>query len=460
MGIIKMENQELMIKQEQPSLAIIEDQKAVEDFLSAIDKGQMDVFTAISKATEISTLIKNKIDKWDKEAEDKKKAIEDKASRSAKLGHKKEAIIGLQEVTKEIYSFQEDFVVAQKLSFANQTALGFISDALFRLGTINQSNYDSMVEKITMMLSDASQEELDEFSRRQLMKTLTDLKNQESMQKKYRALSNEVRNQNERLNAQDNINLDVDQQLNEIEKQNLLQDELIKQNKNDLEKQVDKDIEHDEKLAEIDRTDESQNEKISQNANKITEHEKTLENQKSKDDEHDEKLKAINQTDENQDERIAQNKDSISRHSNELEAQREKDIEHDLKFETMGAADEEHNKLIAENASNIEKLELLIEKYNDAQIKTNSKFGKMIADLDEKNSKEIVDLRSDFEIQILDLKSVIEKKQSDLLDEITQLKEQMGLIETKISKKIWKIAISVVAASSLLLNLLLIFGIL
>ena len=114
MGIIKMKNQELMIKQEQPSLAIIEDQKAVEDFLSAIDKGQMDVFTAISKATEISTLIKNKIDKWDKEAEDKKKAIEDKASRSAKLGHKKEAIIGLQEVTKEIYSFQEDFVVAQK----------------------------------------------------------------------------------------------------------------------------------------------------------------------------------------------------------------------------------------------------------------------------------------------------------------------------------------------------------
>ena len=45
------------------------------------------------------------------------------------------------------------------------------------------------------------------------MKTLTDLKNQESMQKKYRALSNEVRNQNERLNAQDNINLDIDQQL-------------------------------------------------------------------------------------------------------------------------------------------------------------------------------------------------------------------------------------------------------
>ena len=53
------------------------------------------------------------------------------------------------------------------------------------------------------------------------------------MQKKYRALSNEVRNQNERLNAQDNINLDVDQQLNEIEKQCAKIEKNIKHNINE-----------------------------------------------------------------------------------------------------------------------------------------------------------------------------------------------------------------------------------
>ncbi len=418
MGLIFMKNQTLTTQQEPQSLVIIEDQKAVEDFLRAIDSGKMDVFTALDKATEISDLIKSKIEKWDKEADEKKKAIEEKASRSAKIGHKKDAIMGLQEVTKEIYSFQEDFVAAQKLSFANQAALGFISDALFRLGTMNQSNYDSMVKKITMMLSDASQEELDEFSRRQLMKTLTDLKNQESMQKKYRTLSNEVHEQHERLNAQDDINVNIDQQLTEIEEQNLLQDDLIKQNKYNLAKQADKDIEHDKKIEEIVHIDETQDEKISLNADKISEHDQVLEVQKSKDD------------------------------------------EHDLKLQAMDEEDEKHNKLIAENALGIERLESLIEKYNDEQVKVNSEFNKMITELAQKSDDEILNLRSDFETQILNLRSDIEKQQNSLSEEIAQIKERLGLIDSKMSKMFWKISVSVVAVSSLLLNILLILGIL
>ena len=191
------------------------------------------------------------------------------ANRKTKLVFNKAAIESLQSTSVDLANAQIKAAEAQEVSFEYQQALANMSKFLFGLGVSNIVANRSVVRELTMRLKGASQEELDDLARQELVGVINQLKAQEDIMKKQQTLKTQVKGHELRLG--------------DLENENNKRNEAIK----NLES---KDIEHDKRLDESKRIDQLQNEELSRHSAKDLEHDRRLDEGDIKDQFQDEEL--------------------------------------------------------------------------------------------------------------------------------------------------------------------------
>lgn len=89
---------------------------------------------------------------------------------------------------------------AQEVSFTYQQKLAEMTKFLFALGVSNIAMNRSIVRELELKLKGASEEELDELARREIISVVKQLKAQEDIMKKQSDLSDKVRIHESRIN--------------------------------------------------------------------------------------------------------------------------------------------------------------------------------------------------------------------------------------------------------------------
>ena len=271
--------------------------------------------------------------------------------KSAGVGKKKVAIEYLQDAAVDLADAQISSAEAQEISFEYQQKLGEITKYLFGLGVTNIAVNRSVVRELEMRLKGASEEEIDEFARQELMGVVRQLKAQEDIMKKQSELSQIVYEHDVRLDELETEGDGYEQRLTTHEKHERHQDEL-------LEKQAEKDIEHNRLLSESMERDKFQDAE--------------LERQAEKDLEHDRMLSESMECDKFQDA--------------ELERQAERDLEHDKQLNDLLQENLKQNDIIAE----LEKLCVVLdEQILDSNQKTNRIREELLNTLKHKSNKGI-----------------------------------------------------------------------
>jgi len=168
----------------------------------------------------------------------------------------------LQPAVKDLANAIEVSVETQKLLFEHQTVLADCCQSLFGMGVSNIAMTRCTINTIKMKLQNASEEDLSEMARQELLNVVRQLKMQEDLFSKHEKLGTKVKGMDDKLK---DLSLLFQNKNNE-------QDERLKN------KDI-KDFEHDKRLKEKDEKDE--------------EHDKRLNEKDVKDAEHDEKLRIL-----------------------------------------------------------------------------------------------------------------------------------------------------------------------
>ena len=127
-----------------------------------------------------------------KEADDVKNGIIDYGIFWDSLDTDK-AIEKLQNAVISTAKALEESSDAHKKTFEYQKRLTNISYGLFRLGATNIAHNRSLVREIELRLKGASEKEISELARNELVRVVTQLKEQEDLQKKLARLNDEVK---------------------------------------------------------------------------------------------------------------------------------------------------------------------------------------------------------------------------------------------------------------------------
>lgn len=236
------------------------------------------------------------LDKKVREAKRKADAAHDSAenarSKSAGFGKKKEAIEALQDAAYDFSTSQSALVEAQEFNFKLQEKLGKVIQYLFGLGVSNLAANRTVVREIELRLKNASEEQLSDLARQELLGVIKQLKAQEDIMVKQQEISQKLKNiadDSAVIQAQANYlsgQLQMQggrlqtqaRRLAEGEEKDKEQDKLISE-------QAAKSKEHDRRLAEGEIKDKDQDKLISQQAAKSKEHDRILAEQIAKDSE-------------------------------------------------------------------------------------------------------------------------------------------------------------------------------
>ena len=243
---------------------------------------------------------------------------------------KKEAIESLQTATVDLADAQMSAASAQQVSFEYQQRLGEITKYLLGLGVSNIAMNRTVVRELELRLRGASEEELDELARKELIGVVKQLKAQEDIMKKQNHLTMIVR--------------EHDVAMREYEEREKEQDDLLKAH-------TAKDKEHDRRLSEKDIKDKKRDQEITRQANKDREHDRRL-------DEKDEK-------DQSQD--------------GEIERQALKNKEHDDTIKTLLVSNENNIEKINELENRCGKLELELQKSSEEMERLRSELDEKMA---------------------------------------------------------------------------------
>ena len=401
----------------------------------------------------------------------KAKQKAENAQVSAGLFKKKEAIELLQSATEEQSNALISLADAQKLSFEYQRKLTEISQFLFGLGVSNLAMNRSTYQQIELKLKGASEEELSNLAKRELRNVLLQLRQQQDMLERQEKLSGKVKEQAGHIKSINKQLVDIGDSNNRHDQNIAANTERIEQHSKELELQQKKDEELAKAIAEQDLTDKIHDEELSKHA-------LVLSVQQKKDQE--------------QDSRILANAKRIVEIESVLDRQHQRDEEIECKTD--------------ENFRKIQKLELSLKEQLLEQETKNQVFGNRIIELQNDLSKEFDDLRHNLEQrnskinndislceekadkQISDLREDVRQAFEDYEEKhklfseqvqnaISQLRDELDMqnaeshskveelerkitsLETEISKKAWKIAVSVIASVSLLLNFLQLLGV-
>lgn len=207
----------------------------------------------VDKLNELDVSIKHALES----AESARESAIEAERKSAGFGKKRVAIEELQTAGLDLAKAVQSGAEAQKISFEFQTKLAEISKYLFGLGVSNIASNRFVVRELELKLKDASEEEISELARQELMLVVKQLKEQEDILIKLENLSKTLKGHHETLGIQYRKNQSIDEQLHthaKADKRNSeqlgLQVEASKRFKEQLEIQAKVDKKHSSKLKE------------------------------------------------------------------------------------------------------------------------------------------------------------------------------------------------------------------
>lgn len=149
------------------------------------------------------------------------------------------------------------------------------------------------------------------------------------------------------------------------------------------------------------------------------------------------------EVDNEQNEKIAENARNLARHTKVLSAQQHKDEEHDKRFQAKDFKDKSQDQKIIENTEKIKSFETSIKQQGQLQ---KGQFRAV--------DKRLSDISQNFSEELTELKNKIANRNMEVDSRIKELSKRISTLNAKTRKKAWKIIISIVAAVSLLLNIL------
>ncbi|ASW42867.1 hypothetical protein [Clostridium isatidis] len=370
---------------------------------------QEDLPVVLSSQFDKLTVLETNVQKAVKSAVKAKEKAQDAQVKMGIFNYsKKEAINLLQSASEGLAEGLMTAAEAQKVSFEYQTKLTEITKFLFGLGVSNIAMNRSVVRELELKLKGASEEEISDLAKQELRNVILQLKAQEDIMIKQEELKGKVKNHHYQLES-------INTQLDNIEKLEEEQDTLI--------------FSHSKKLLKYEEIFEEQNKKnallkeeISDNTSKINELENSLKQQGQL------FLKKNNAFDKKYSEITKELQEEVSDLTNTTNKDRET-IKNDI-----SSLMESMNREISLVKENLHKTE------TDLSNELNSIEEKLINTISE-------------------LKEEVSKKDKEVNNKLTDLKNRIDNLETLTSKTGWKIGISIVAAGSLILNILQIFGI-
>ena len=280
-------------------------------------------------------VVKNNVERATSKARKAQQRAEEAKNISPGLFHRKEAIEELQTVTEEIADAQIASAEAQEVSFEYQQKLGEITKYLFSLGVSNIATNRSVVRQLQLKLRDASEKDLDELARQEIIGVVKQLKAQEDIMIKQSAMSDIVKRHDKRLNAGDAKDKEQDEEIG---------------------RQAEKDKEHDKRLDEGDAKDKEQDEEIARQAEKDKEQDQRLDAGDAKDKEQDEEIGRQAEKDKEHDKRLDAGDAKDKEQDEEIGRQAEKDKEHDKRLDAGDAKDKEQDQEIGRQAEKIKNL--------------------------------------------------------------------------------------------------------
>ena len=287
--------------------------------------GNTDIVSAEASASQVPSIIqeqfnglkvlKQNVSEAAKKAEEAKGSAKLAKEKSAGLFHKKDAIESLQEATVDLADAQISAAQAQEVSFEYQQKIAEITKYLFALGVSNIAMNRSVVRELELKLKGASEEELDEFARQEIIAVVKQLKAQEDIMKKQSDLA-------EKVKAHEVI-------LRNHAEKDKEHDKLIAGNKQ-------KTIEHDKVLAEKAKKDISQDEEIARQA--------------AMDAELGKRIDAGEEKDKNQDEEIARQAVKDEELAKQISQLMESNLEKETQIRELQEICEKLSKNISDNA--------------------------------------------------------------------------------------------------------------
>ena len=276
-------------------------------------------------------LLKQNVSEATKKAEDAKASAKLAKEKSARAFQKKEAIESLQKATSDLADAQISAAQAQEVSFEYQQKIAEITKYLFALGVSNIAMNRSVVRELELKLKGASEEELDEFARQEIIAVVKQLKAQEDIMKKQSDLTEKVEAHEATLRS----HVEKDKEY----------DKLIAVNKQ-------KTIEHDKLLAEKAKKDKSQDEEIARQA--------------AMDAELGERIDAGEEKDKNQDEEIARQAAKDEELAKQISQLMASNLEKETQIRELQAICEKLSKNISDNALAVDdKATCLLDRINE-----------------------------------------------------------------------------------------------
>ena len=203
--------------------------------------------------------LEDKVKKSVKMAQTAKTSADRAYGKSAGLGHKKEAIESLQEASVDLAESQVQVVEAQQLSFEYQKKLSEITKYLFALGVSNIAANRTVVRELELKLRGASEGELSDLARKEVLSVISQLKAQEDMMNKQKQMSETLKSQDKTISEHQKKAEHHDEVLAKMAQKDKEQDLT-------LSKHTKKDLEHDRLLAERKQKDEEQDKWLSEQA--------------------------------------------------------------------------------------------------------------------------------------------------------------------------------------------------
>ena len=379
-------------------------------------------------------------------------------------GGRKEAIEQLQNASEYSSKALISLAEAQQKSFDYQKQLTNITTYLFGLGASSIAMNRCVVRELSLKLKGTSDEDISDLAKQELKNVILQLKAQEDIMQKQTFLTGKVKEQAGQLK-------EIDKQLNAIEHSDKIQDERIAKNAERitnhskvLSAQQKKDDEHDKRISEneqnidfLEKQEEKQNKLIAVGIEKSKEHdERILENVQDIDE-----LKHQN---EEQDRIISDIVKKVDEHSQTLDSHSERDeeIERKIQDASQNTAEMIANLRgsISKNADSLNKNISLIENKLGTQIEDAENIRENIQKFNENFDERLANLSMESKKAVAELQSELNTQNKVNNSRIENLENRVHSLNTVVSKKFWKIAVSAIAGVSLLLNVLQLLGIL
>ncbi len=384
-------------------------EESLEIVISEVDPNQ--VPSLIQEQFSILQEVKKSVDIAIEKADVAQNSAKLANQKSAGLLQKKEAIETLQEAGVNLSDAVISQARAQEVSLKYQQKLAEVTKILLCLGISDIALNRSIVRELELKLSGASQEELDDLERQEILSVVKQLKAQEDIMSKQSQLTKAVKEHEIKIEA--GIRKDQEHDA-------------------ELQRQAKKDTEHDRLFAEKEEKDQAQDTEIAKQA--------------AKDDKHDRLLAAIMKKDRDQDDELAR--------------QAEKDDKHDQLLAEIKKINQSQDEKLACQAEWVEQCAQML---NELRAKGNVQKQQItelitIKNQQAQNIEVILAVNNEQAQEIETLKKRYEELQAKLTSECSALQAKQGdsesnlrtAIETKTSKTIGIISILLGSAAFIL----------